>query len=47
MTIEGGYAGRLAHRTRVQQDIGQPLEGFVAPASGQSWAQATAVLSNL
>ena len=47
MTIEVGYAGRLAHRALVEQDIGQPLEGFVDPASGQSWAQATALLANL
>src|SRR5579885_2369548 len=47
MTIEVGYAGRLAHRALVEQDIGQPLEGFVDPKSGQSWAQATAVLANL
>jgi hypothetical protein len=47
MTIEVGYAGRLAHRALVQQDIGQPLENFVDPKSGQSWAQAAAVLANL
>ncbi|MBV8847329.1 MAG: carboxypeptidase regulatory-like domain-containing protein [Bryobacterales bacterium] len=47
MSIEVGYAGRLAHRALVQQDIGQPLEQFVDPKSGQSLAQASAVLANL
>ena len=47
MSLEIGYAGRLAHRALVQQDYGQPLEHFVDPKSGQSWQQATGVLANL
>ena len=47
MSIEIGYAGRLAHRALVQQDYGQPLEHFVDPKSGQSWQQAAGVLANL
>jgi hypothetical protein len=47
MSIEVGYAGRLAHRALVQQDFGQPLENFVDPASGQSFTQAGEVLANL
>jgi hypothetical protein len=47
MTLEVGYAGRMAHRALVEQDFGQPLENFVDPKSGQSWAQASAVMSNL
>jgi hypothetical protein len=47
MSIEIGYAGRLAHRALVEQDFGQPLENFVDPASGQSFIQAAEVLANL
>ena len=47
MTLEVGYAGRLAHRAILNQDFGQPLTGFVDPKSGQSWAQATQLLANL
>ena len=47
MSIEVGYAGRLAHRALVQQDYGQPLSNFVDPKSGQSWVQATQAIANL
>jgi hypothetical protein len=47
MSIEIGYAGRLAHRALIEQDFGQPLENFVDPASGQSFTQAAEVLANL
>jgi hypothetical protein len=47
MSIEIGYAGRLAHRALVEQDFGQPLENFTDPASGQSFTQAAEVLANL
>jgi hypothetical protein len=47
MTLEVGYAGRLAHRALVQQDYGQPLTNFVDPKSGQSWVQATQAIANL
>jgi hypothetical protein len=47
MSIEVGYAGRLAHRALIQQDYGQPLENFVDASSGQSWAQASAVMAAL
>jgi hypothetical protein len=47
MSIEVGYAGRLAHRALVQQDFGQPLTNFVDPKSGQSFTQAAQVLANL
>jgi len=47
MSLEVGYAGRMAHRALIQQDFGQPLENFVDPASGQSFTQAAAVLENL
>ena len=47
MTIEVGYAGRLAHRAIVDQDFGQPLENFVDPKSGQSFTQAAQILANL
>jgi hypothetical protein len=47
MTIEIGYAGRLAHRAIVTQDYGQPLENFVDPKSGQSFSQAAKVLADL
>jgi hypothetical protein len=47
MSLEVGYAGRLAHRAIVDQDFGQPLENFVDPKSGQSFTQAAQVLANL
>lgn len=47
MSLEVGYAGRMAHRALIQQDYGQPLENFVDPASGQSFTQAAQVLENL
>jgi hypothetical protein len=47
MTIEVGYAGRLAHRGVLTQDYGQPLENFVDPQSGQSFRQAAKVLADL
>jgi hypothetical protein len=47
MTIEVGYAGRLAHRSILTLDYGQPLENFVDPKSGQSFSQAAKVLANL
>ncbi len=47
MSLEIGYAGRLAHRALVQQDYGQPLSNFVDPKSGQSWVQATQAIANL
>ena len=47
MSIEVGYAGRLAHRAIVDQDFGQPLTNFVDPKSGQSWPQATTILANM
>ena len=47
MSIEVGYAGRLAHRALVNQDYGQPLENFVDPKSGQSFSQAAETLAKL
>ena len=47
LSIEVGYAGRLAHRALVQQDFGQPLENFVDPTSGQSFTQAAQALAQL
>jgi hypothetical protein len=47
MSLEIGYAGRLAHRAIVDQDFGQPLENFVDPKSGQSFTQAAQILANL
>ncbi len=47
ISIEVGYAGRLAHRAIINQDFGQPLTNFVDAKSGQSWGQATTVLANL
>ena len=47
MSIEVGYAGRLAHRALVQQDFGQPLENFVDPTSGQSFTQAAQAMAQL
>ena len=47
MSLEIGYAGRLAHRALVQQDFGQPLENFVDPTPEQSFTQAAQVLANL
>jgi hypothetical protein len=47
MSIEIGYAGRLAHRAIVDQDFAQPLTNFVDPKSGQSWQQATTILANM
>ena len=47
MSIEVGYAGRLGHRGIIQQDFGQPLSNFKDPASGQTFAQAGAVLTSL
>jgi Carboxypeptidase regulatory-like domain len=47
MSIEIGYAGRLAHRALVQQDFGQPLENFVDPTSKQSFTQAAQALAQL
>ncbi len=47
MSLEIGYAGRLAHRALIEQDFGQPLENFVDPTSKQSFTQAAQVLANL
>jgi hypothetical protein len=47
MSIEVGYAGRLAHRGIVQQDFGQPLTLFKDAKSGQTWNQASTVLAQL
>ena len=47
MSLEIGYAGRLAHRAILNQDYGQPLENFVDPKSGQSFTQAAQVLADL
>jgi hypothetical protein len=47
ISIEVGYAGRMAHRALVEQDYGQPLTNFVDPKSGQSWVQAAQAISNL
>ena len=47
MSLEVGYAGRLAHRALVNQDYGQPLENFVDPKSGQSFTQAAQALAQL
>lgn len=47
MSIELGYIGRMAHRGILQQDMGQPLTLFKDKASGQTWSQASTVLSNL
>lgn len=47
MSIEFGYAGRMAHRGIIQQDIAQALTKFTDKASGQTWAQASTVLANL
>jgi hypothetical protein len=47
MSVEIGYAGRLAHRAIVRPDYGQPLENFVDPKSSQSLTQAAQVLANI
>ncbi|MDE3198189.1 MAG: hypothetical protein KGN84_17710, partial [Acidobacteriota bacterium] len=47
MSIEAGYIGRLGHRQIVNQDFGQPLSNFKDPASGETFTQAGAVLTNL
>jgi hypothetical protein len=47
MSLEVGYAGRLAHRAILRQDFGQPLENFVDPKSGQSFTQAAEALAKL
>ncbi len=47
LSIEIGYAGRLAHRGIVQQDFGQPLTQFKDAKSGQTWAQASTVFAML
>jgi hypothetical protein len=47
MSLEIGYAGRLAHRAILNQDYGQPLENFVDPKSGQSFTQAAQALAQL
>ncbi|MDP9171390.1 MAG: hypothetical protein M3N54_12290, partial [Acidobacteriota bacterium] len=47
LTIEVGYAGRLGHRQIISQDFGQPLTNYKDPASGQTFRQAGAVLSQL
>ncbi len=47
MSLEIGYAGRLAHRAIVNQDYGQPLENFVDLKSGQSFIQAAQSLADL
>jgi hypothetical protein len=47
MSVEIGYAGRLAHRGIVQQDFGQPLTLFKDTKSGQSWAQASTAFATL
>jgi hypothetical protein len=47
LSIEVGYAGRLAHRGIVQQDFGQPLTLFKDTKSGQTWNQASTVFAQL
>jgi hypothetical protein len=47
LSIELGYIGRLGHRQITDQDYGQPLTNFKDPVSGQTFAQAGAVLANL
>ena len=47
MSIEIGYAGRVAHRGIVQQDFGQPLTLFKDTKSGQTWAQASTAFAQL
>jgi hypothetical protein len=47
LSIEIGYLGRLGHRQIVNQDYGQPLTNFKDPVSGQTFAQAGAVLAHL
>ena len=47
LSLELGYIGRLGRRGMVQQDFGQPLEGFKDPKSGQTLAQAGAALANV
>jgi hypothetical protein len=47
MTIEVGYAGRLAHRAILTQDFGQPLQIFTDPKSGQSFREAAKALAQL
>jgi len=47
MSLELGYAGRMAHRGILQQDMGQPLTQFKDKASGQTWSQAGTVLAQL
>ena len=44
MTIEVGYVGRLARKSLVQVDVFQHLTQFKDPKSGQTWAQASAIL---
>ncbi len=47
MSIEVGYVGRLGHRGIIEQDYGQPLSNFKDPKSGQTFAQAGNVLTQL
>ncbi|HEY2383780.1 MAG TPA: TonB-dependent receptor [Terriglobia bacterium] len=47
MSIEVGYAGRLAHRAIVKPDYGQPLENFVDPKSKEPFTQAAKVLADI
>jgi hypothetical protein len=47
LSVEVGYAGRLAHRGIVQQDFGQPLTLFKDTKSGQTWAQASLAMAQL
>ncbi len=47
LSLELGYAGRLSHKAIVQQDFGQPLTQFKDAKSGQTWAQASAVMATL
>jgi hypothetical protein len=44
MTLELGYAGRLARKNLIQQDYDQPLTLFKDQVSGQTWASASGVL---
>jgi hypothetical protein len=44
LTVEIGYAGRLARKNLIQQDYDQPATLFKDQASGQTWANASGVL---
>jgi hypothetical protein len=47
MSLEVGYAGRLAHRALVQEDYGQPMTNFTDSKSGQTWSQAGIAIAKL